>query len=129
MNPCNTYVNFYKCVCSCEWVGLSDSECNERCPECRREVEPTESYEAGSLRNYAEKLGDLQRLCERAYMEIDKNFEKLCDSDGFGPMSLVSDLAKVKNGGEYRELRSTIEVMHKALKKSEDEILHLKGLR
>jgi len=62
------------------------------------------------------KIGDLQRLCERAYIEIKDNYDKLTESDGldsYGPASLLRDLEKAKDGKEYKELRSFCDMLIK----------------
>ena len=120
---------FYKCSCQEQWVTLHDCECNDRCPACNKEIEPSNSYETKDIESYHNKIGDMQKLCERAYLEIDHNFEKLCDSDGYGPLSLVTDLEKAKNGKEYKDLSRMITMQHTVIKNLENEILHLKGKR
>jgi DNA-directed RNA polymerase subunit RPC12/RpoP len=38
--------NFYKCSeCATEWEDEWDSACNDRCPKCNAEIEPTRSEE------------------------------------------------------------------------------------
>lgn len=40
------YLNRYKCPYDgATWVDLWDSECNDRCPTCNKEIEPYESEE------------------------------------------------------------------------------------
>lgn len=39
------YENYYECDCGCTWVDIWDCECNDRCPECNKEIEPYESIE------------------------------------------------------------------------------------
>lgn len=37
----NRFKNYYKCAnCANEWSTVADSSCNDRCPECRREMTP-----------------------------------------------------------------------------------------
>lgn len=60
------------------------------------------------------KIADLQRLCERAWMEISENYDKLTVSDGldtYGPASLLRALEKVKDGKEYKDLRKINEIL------------------
>lgn len=38
------YRNYYECPdCRTNWEDDSDSMCNDRCPECDREIEPYDS--------------------------------------------------------------------------------------
>jgi hypothetical protein len=40
----NRYTNYYKCPnCNSKWQDNWDSMCNDRCPNCRREIEPYKS--------------------------------------------------------------------------------------
>lgn len=34
------YSNYYLCPCGEEWSGEHDAACNDRCPACRKEIEP-----------------------------------------------------------------------------------------
>ncbi len=38
------FINFYHCdQCDTEWEDQWDCMCNDKCPECNAEIEPTES--------------------------------------------------------------------------------------
>lgn len=40
------YLNYYQCPkCELMWVDYWDSMCNDRCPECDKEIEPYKSEE------------------------------------------------------------------------------------
>lgn len=40
------YENHYKCpYCNVEWDDTWDCMCNDKCPECNKEIEPYESIE------------------------------------------------------------------------------------
>lgn len=39
------YLNHYRCECGQEWNDQWDSMCNDRCPECGKEIEPYHSDE------------------------------------------------------------------------------------
>lgn len=34
------YINYYECPCGCMWTDTWDCNCNDRCPECNKEIEP-----------------------------------------------------------------------------------------
>ena len=116
-------VSFYMCSCGNSWAAVLQEPVLLKCEECDQASMPMVSYSLLDkdfvnlvLDSYL-KIASLEELCGRAYMEIDENFEKLCDDDGYGPMSLISDLEKVKNGKEYKGLTLVVEQLHKALKK------------
>jgi hypothetical protein len=54
-NEHNLFRNHYRCDdCDLEWCDVWPHTCNDRCPTCRREVEPYHSEdvdESESLRN------------------------------------------------------------------------------
>lgn len=37
------FLNYYQCSCGETWYEEADSMCNDRCPICRKEIEPYES--------------------------------------------------------------------------------------
>jgi hypothetical protein len=37
------YLNYYRCTCGKRWIDLWNCMCNDRCPECRKEIEPYRS--------------------------------------------------------------------------------------
>jgi hypothetical protein len=37
------FVNFYECPCGTAWHDQWDCACNDRCPSCDTEVEPSRS--------------------------------------------------------------------------------------
>jgi hypothetical protein len=39
----------FECLCGEQWSDLHDSDCNDRCPGCNREIEPRESRERDAL--------------------------------------------------------------------------------
>lgn len=39
------FLNHYECPCGCAWTDDWSCACNDRCPECNREIEPHESVE------------------------------------------------------------------------------------
>lgn len=39
------YINHYRCPCGSEWEDEWDCMCNDRCPNCNKEIEPYESEE------------------------------------------------------------------------------------
>ncbi len=39
------FINYYKCTCGYQWQDEWDCTCNDRCPECNKEIEPYESEE------------------------------------------------------------------------------------
>ena len=39
------YRNHYRCPCGTTWQDEWSCQCNDRCPECNKEVEPHESEE------------------------------------------------------------------------------------
>jgi hypothetical protein len=42
------FTNFYECLaCDTDWEETADSMCNDRCPKCNRETEPSVSEEIG----------------------------------------------------------------------------------
>lgn len=80
--------------------------------------------ECGKWVNYAgdshhiarvRKIAELQRLCERAYIEIHGKFGNLVDVHGYGPSNLESDLKKAADGKERRELRTLNDELGRAL--------------
>ena len=70
---------------------------------------------AGSVAESDQRVADLQRLCERAVMELENHWDRLLDDCGYGPVNLLRDLEKAANGAEYRELRVANEFLRKAL--------------
>lgn len=74
------------------------------------------------------KIADLQRLCERAWIEISENYDKLTESDGldsYGPASLLRDLEQAKNGKEYKDLRKFCDILirkYTKLKKTYEDL-------
>lgn len=38
-----SYLNYYRCTCGARWVDLWSCTCNDRCPVCRKEIEPYRS--------------------------------------------------------------------------------------
>jgi len=40
------YTNFYECTCGAKWEDVHDCQCNDRCPECNKEIEPYASEDA-----------------------------------------------------------------------------------
>lgn len=64
------------------------------------------------------KIADMQRLCERAYYILSENWDNYTDQDGYGPSSLLTDLKKVMDGKEYRDLRLMNEKLLKMLSES-----------
>ena len=73
------------------------------------------------------KISTLEEVCQRAYHEIDSNFSMLCDADGYGPMTLVTDLEKIKNGKEYKGMTYYIKALTEALSNCEKSILKNKA--
>lgn len=41
----NRFTNYYECDCGTEWQDNWSCECNDRCPQCNREIEPYKSEE------------------------------------------------------------------------------------
>lgn len=39
------YRNFYVCPCGETWEDVWSCACNDRCPACNKEIEPSESEE------------------------------------------------------------------------------------
>jgi hypothetical protein len=39
------FLNLYKCPCGEEWEDLWDCACNDKCPQCNKEIEPYYSEE------------------------------------------------------------------------------------
>lgn len=39
----NIYRNHYECPCGIEWSDESPYTCNDRCPNCNAECQPSES--------------------------------------------------------------------------------------
>ena len=39
------YLNLYECGCGCHWEDEWDCTCNDRCPNCNKEIEPYSSIE------------------------------------------------------------------------------------
>lgn len=39
------YLNHYRCPCGAEWEDSWSCTCNDRCPDCNKEIEPYESEE------------------------------------------------------------------------------------
>jgi hypothetical protein len=39
----------FECVCGEVWVDLHDSDCNDRCSSCNREIEPSETRKRDAL--------------------------------------------------------------------------------
>lgn len=37
--------NYYECPCGCVWEDVWGCQCNDKCPECGKEIEPYESEE------------------------------------------------------------------------------------
>jgi len=64
------------------------------------------------------KIGDLQRLCERAFIILSENWKNYTE-DGYGPSSLLRDLEKAKNGEEYKELRAFSNMVIKRFSENE----------
>lgn len=75
------------------------------------------------------KIGDLQKLCERAYTLIDEDFDKLRDKDGYGPMGLLKDLEKAKDGKEYKDLRSFSDMVMRRFNDNMREIENIEAER
>lgn len=40
------YIKYYECECGCEWTDTWDCLCNDRCPDCNREIQPYDWEEA-----------------------------------------------------------------------------------
>lgn len=40
------FTNYYRCPCGAVWHDCWDAQCNDRCPSCRREIEPYASEDA-----------------------------------------------------------------------------------
>lgn len=48
MKPtCHRYLNHYLCPCGTKWDDEGDCMCNDKCPECNKEIEPYESEDLG----------------------------------------------------------------------------------
>jgi hypothetical protein len=39
------YRNHYECPCGAEWYDVWSCMCNDKCPACGKEIEPTDSQE------------------------------------------------------------------------------------
>jgi hypothetical protein len=39
----------FECDCGEVWIDLHDCDCNDRCPRCNHEIEPSESREREAL--------------------------------------------------------------------------------
>jgi len=35
------YEKYYECPCGCTWHDTHDCLCNDRCPKCDKEIEPS----------------------------------------------------------------------------------------
>lgn len=62
------------------------------------------------------KIAELQRLCERAWLEIDENYTKLLDPNGYGPQSLVRHLEKAAKGGELKDVSIGLDILSRSNK-------------
>lgn len=38
-----TFLNHYECTCGEKWTDKWSCACNDRCPSCRKEIEPHDS--------------------------------------------------------------------------------------
>jgi len=55
------YENFYVCPNDgTEWYENADSMCNDRCPNCNKEIEPTSSEFLGDSEEIRVELGTKQ---------------------------------------------------------------------
>lgn len=119
------YINFYACSCGHNWTAMFQERSNCHCVKCKKDNIPIVAHDvhseefAKSVIESERKIADLDELCQRAYHEIDSNFDKLCDEDGYGPMTLISDLEKVKNGKEYKGLSIYMKALSQALQQCE----------
>lgn len=119
------YINFYACTCGCSWSGIFQERTNSHCPSCGKDNIAIVAYDihseefAKTVISAEEKIANLEELCQRAYHEIDSGFQKLCDEDGYGPVALISDLEKVKNGQEYKGMSTYIKALSQALETCE----------
>jgi hypothetical protein len=43
------FERIFRCDCGEQWIDVHDSDCNDRCPACNREVEPRETHERDAL--------------------------------------------------------------------------------
>lgn len=43
------FERLFECDCGEEWTDLHDSDCNDRCPACDREIEPCHTLERDAL--------------------------------------------------------------------------------
>ena len=118
-------ISFFECTCGRSWKVIGHDTNEKTCPSCGRKIPAMFSYDLNSeefAKNFIsanKKISDLEELCERAYHTIDESFEKLCDEDGYGPMTLISDLEKVKNGKAYKGITIYIKALTSALTQCE----------
>jgi hypothetical protein len=40
-----TFLNRYRCPCGHKWADVWSCACNDKCPNCNREIEPYQSTE------------------------------------------------------------------------------------
>jgi hypothetical protein len=91
-----------------------------------------EVYEAGMVlerenEELRAKLGDMQRLAGRAHSILSETWEEHTDKEGYGPVSLLKDLEKVKDGKEYKDLRKFTDSLIKITQKHEHEIAEMRA--
>ena len=124
------HINFYSCSCGYSWTAIFKGRLESHCTSCGKSNIPIVSYDihseefARSVIKAERKISDLEELCQRAHYEIDSNFSKLCDEDGYGPVTLISDLEKVKNGQEYKGMSTYIKALSQALETCEKNKLN-----
>lgn len=119
---------------NCGYLAAERVTLSETCDTCHVPVEwhsLTTIKEIEKLRAEVEdqhkKTADLQRLCERAHLEIKCNFQKLCGEDGYGPANLERDLRKAAEGKEYKEFRTLNDLLFRELDKRDREIKELRA--
>lgn len=61
------------------------------------------------------KLADMQEVCRRAYNIIDESYHKLLDREGFGPLSIRTDLEKAAKGNPPESVTMLNEKLSKGL--------------
>jgi hypothetical protein len=88
------------------------------CGRCKAKPEPIVNVGTIGHIDYdanRRTIADLQALCGRAFSILLKDFDKLRDSEGYGPSTLLRDLKKAQDGIQVKDITLLNEQLHKAL--------------